>query len=152
MAIFDFLKDAGRRLFRFGDAAATEQNERKLKEHLESLNLGIKNPQIKIDGDKVVIKGDAPSQEALEKAVLAAGNIQGVAKVDAQMNTAQASSQARFYTVKPGDTLSKIAKEAYGNANRYMEIFNANRPLLKDPDEIYPGQQLRIPQQETVAA
>ena len=50
------------------------------------------------------------------------------------------------YTVKSGDTLSKIAKEFLGNANAYMDIFNANKDQLSDPDKIKPGQQLRIPQ------
>lgn len=53
---------------------------------------------------------------------------------------------SKFYTVKSGDYLSKIAKEVYGNGNRYLEIFEANKPMLKDPDDIYPGQVLRIPQ------
>jgi nucleoid-associated protein YgaU len=44
-----------------------------------------------------------------------------------------------------GDTLSKIAKEAYGDANAYMKIFEANKPMLSNPDKIYPGQKLRIP-------
>ena len=44
-----------------------------------------------------------------------------------------------------GDTLSKIAKEMYGDANKYPVIFEANKPMLKDPDKIYPGQVLRIP-------
>jgi len=50
------------------------------------------------------------------------------------------------YTVKPGDTLSKIARELLGNANAYHEIFNANRDQLSDPDKIQPGQVLKIPQ------
>jgi len=50
------------------------------------------------------------------------------------------------YTVKAGDTLSKIAKEALGNSNAYMEIFNANRDQLDDPNAIKPGQVLKIPQ------
>ena len=50
------------------------------------------------------------------------------------------------YTVKPGDTLSKIAKETLGNPSQYMEIFNANRDQLNDPDKIRPGQVLKIPQ------
>ena len=50
------------------------------------------------------------------------------------------------YTVKPGDTLSKIAKQHLGDANAYMEIFNANKDQLKDPDKIQPGQVLKIPQ------
>jgi nucleoid-associated protein YgaU len=49
--------------------------------------------------------------------------------------------------VKSGDTLSAIAKQFYGDAGRYSAIFEANKPMLKDPDEIYPGQVLRIPQQ-----
>lgn len=53
------------------------------------------------------------------------------------------------YTVKPGDTLSKIAKEHLGNANAYMDIFNANKDQLKDPDQIKPGQVLKIPQHMT---
>jgi nucleoid-associated protein YgaU len=50
------------------------------------------------------------------------------------------------YTVKPGDTLSKIAKEKLGNASAYVEIFNANKDQLSDPDKIKPGQVLKIPQ------
>jgi nucleoid-associated protein YgaU len=56
------------------------------------------------------------------------------------------STPATTYTVKPGDTLSKIAKEHLGNANAYMEIFNANKDQLADPDKIKPGQVLKIPQ------
>jgi nucleoid-associated protein YgaU len=48
-------------------------------------------------------------------------------------------------TVRSGDTLSKIAKDAYGDANAYMQIFEANKPMLSNPDRIYPGQVLRIP-------
>ena len=53
--------------------------------------------------------------------------------------------EARFVTVKKGDTLSAIAKAEYGNANAYMKIFEANKPMLSHPDKIYPGQVLRIP-------
>jgi nucleoid-associated protein YgaU len=53
---------------------------------------------------------------------------------------------AKTYTVKSGDTLSKIAKEFFGDANAYMEIFNANKDQLSDPDKIKPGQVLKIPQ------
>ena len=50
-----------------------------------------------------------------------------------------------MYEVKSGDTLSKIAREFYGDAMKYPAIFEANKPLLSDPDKIYPGQVLRIP-------
>ena len=53
--------------------------------------------------------------------------------------------ESQMYTVKSGDSLSKIASEVYGDANKYMQIFEANKPMLSDPDKIYPGQVLRIP-------
>jgi nucleoid-associated protein YgaU len=71
-------------------------------------------------------------------------NIQATGGGTTQGATGAAASNT--YTVKPGDTLSKIAKEVLGNANAYMEIFNANKDQLSDPDKIKPGQQLRIPQ------
>lgn len=52
---------------------------------------------------------------------------------------------ARTYVVKSGDTLSRIAKEFYGDANKYMDIFNANTDILSDPNKIKPGQELKIP-------
>jgi LysM repeat protein len=64
----------------------------------------------------------------------------------AQPTGTSGSTQPSTYTVRPGDTLSKIAKEHLGNANAYMEIFNANRDQLSDPDKIKPGQVLKIPQ------
>jgi nucleoid-associated protein YgaU len=62
-----------------------------------------------------------------------------------KMSVEQSGPEAKFYTVKSGDTLSKISKDAYGDANQYTKIFEANRPMLKNPDKIYPGQVLRIP-------
>ena len=59
--------------------------------------------------------------------------------------TADGGAEGKFHTVEKGDTLSKIAKEAYGDANQYNKIFEANKPMLKNPDQIYPGQVLRIP-------
>ena len=58
------------------------------------------------------------------------------------------ADETRFYRVQPGDTLSKIAQQHYGEANKYNQIFEANRPLLKDPDHIYPGQMLRVPPEQ----
>jgi nucleoid-associated protein YgaU len=56
------------------------------------------------------------------------------------------SGTARTYTVVKGDSLSKIAKDQYGDANKWRKIYEANKDLIKDPDLIYPGQSLRIPQ------
>ena len=61
------------------------------------------------------------------------------------MTVDQSAPEAKYYTVVSGDTLSKIAKQQYGDANKYPAIFEANKPMLKSPDLIYPGQMLRIP-------
>jgi LysM repeat protein len=63
--------------------------------------------------------------------------------------SAPAAAGGTTYTVQSGDTLSAISKKFYGNANDYMEIFNANRDQLSDPDKIKPGQVLKIPQHAT---
>ena len=95
----------------------------------------------------VQVEGQAPDQATREKIVLLAGNVEGVEQVDDRITVAQSEAASQMYTVKSGDTLSKIAQQFYGSANKYQAIFEANRPMLKDPDHIYPGQVLRIPQQ-----
>lgn len=168
MAIFDFVKEAGEALFH-GHAAGqpsatspqsatnsssstTEQLAQKLGEYLQKLDLGIENPQVKIEGDKAVVQGKAPSQEAMEKAILAIGNTSGISKVESKIDAPANANEPKFITVKPGDTLSKIAKEVLGDANKYQIIFEANKPMLKNPDQIFPGQKLRIPQESTRTA
>jgi nucleoid-associated protein YgaU len=93
------------------------------------------------------VYGIAKDQATRERAILAAGNVDGVQQVDDQMTVEVAAAEppAQFYTVVKGDTLSKIAKQFYGDANAYNAIFEANKPMLKHPDKIYPGQNLRIP-------
>jgi nucleoid-associated protein YgaU len=98
-----------------------------------------------VEGDTVKVTGSAASQEEKEKIVLALGNVAGVAKVEEKIDVSGDGSQSTFYTVKSGDTLSAIAKAHYGDANKYMTIFEANKPMLTHPDKIYPGQVLRIP-------
>ena len=91
--------------------------------------------------------GVAPDQATKEKIILCCGNVAGVATVNDKMSVEQSTPEAQFYTVVRGDTLSKIAKQYYGDANKYPVIFEANKPMLKSPDLIYPGQMLRIPPQ-----
>lgn len=116
---------------------------------LQGLDLGIKQLVVHYNStsDLATLTGEAPNQAAKEKAVLAVGNVDHVARVDDQLTVATPEPESKFYTVKSGDNLSKIAKEVYGDANQYTQIFEANQPLLKDPNEIFPGQVLRIPQQ-----
>jgi nucleoid-associated protein YgaU len=155
MGIFNFLKDVGQKLLDHDQPQAAQNSSltlaQKLEQKIQQLNLGIQNPTVRIEGDKAIIEGKATSQDALEKTILAVGNTFGISQVDARIESPE-QVQPKFYTVKKGDTLSKIAKETLGSANEYNRIFEANRPLLKDPDEIYPGQQLRIPQDVKKAA
>ncbi len=154
MGIFDFFKDAGEKLANavgIGDANASDA----IQEKIQTFDFGIDGLEATVDGDKVTLNGTAPTAEAAEKAILIAGNISGVAQVESNIQLAQAATAAPepvFYTVKSGDTLSAVAKKYYGNANRYNEIFEANKPMLSHPDKIYPGQNLRIPGAEAQAA
>jgi nucleoid-associated protein YgaU len=98
-----------------------------------------------VAGDVAYVKGKVGTQEQREKIVLAVGNVSGIAKVDDRLEVTTPEPEARYYTVGKGDTLSKIAKQYYGDANKYPQIFEANKPMLKHPDKIYPGQVLRVP-------
>ena len=68
-----------------------------------------------------------------------------MAEVEDNLNVVEPKPEATMYTVVSGDSLSKIAKAQYGDPMKYPMIFEANQPMLKDPDKIYPGQVLRIP-------
>jgi nucleoid-associated protein YgaU len=61
------------------------------------------------------------------------------------VNSGSSSTATKIREVKPGDSLSKIAKQEYGDANKWQLIFDANTDILKDPNKIFPGQKLKIP-------
>lgn len=143
MGMWSFVKDAGKSLFGGKAEAAEAPDPEVLKAEVKNLGLDASGLDIKIDGDKVKVEGKAVSPEIREKVILAVGNVAGVASVEADDH--DDAPAPRFHTVKKGDTLSAIAKATLGNANRYNEIFEANRPMLSHPDKIYPGQMLRIP-------
>lgn len=150
MGIFDFVKSVGKKLG-IGDEEETPDAE-SLKKELDSYDLGTDKVQIEVDGDKAIVKGEVADQSVFEKAVIAVGNTLGVSKVEAgELKVAAADAaeakEPRFYTVKKGDSLWKIAIAMYGKGKgpKYTVIFEANKPMLKDPDLIYPGQVLRIP-------
>ncbi len=152
MGLFSFVKDAGAKLFN----SKPEKEEKSIEEvnaenastltrQINNLKLGVENLKIEIEGDQAKITGDAENQAAKEKVILIVGNNYGIAEVDDQMVVTNPEPEAKFYTVKKGDYLSKISKEVYGNASKYNIIFEANKPMLKNADLIYPGQVLRIP-------
>ena len=109
------------------------------------LGIELNDFYIQLQEDTVIAFGEATNQADKEKVILVLGNTDGIAEVDDRMTVATPEPEAKFYEVKKGDSLSKIAKEFYSDAMKYPVIFEANKPMLKDPNLIYPGQMLRIP-------
>ena len=158
MGLFDFFKKAGSSIFKSSEAKAAEEaaeaeaaNDRKvnlLKNIVNGIGIDIENLNIELNDDVVTVHGSADNQAEKEKVILALGNVEGIAAVDDRLTVEKEEPTSTFYTVKSGDTLSKIAKSHYRDAMKYMEIFEANQPMLDDPNKIYPGQVLRIPNQD----
>lgn len=144
MGLWSFAKSAGKKIFGGGKAeASTVPEPEALKAEIAELGLDATGVDIRVEGERVVVEGNAVSAEMKEKIILAVGNVEGVAEVEAEVSE---GPEPVFHTVVKGDTLSAIARKTLGNANRFNEIFEANRPMLSHPDRIYPGQVLRIPQ------
>jgi nucleoid-associated protein YgaU len=135
-----------------------EQLKQKYQSVLNTIQQsGVRLQNLHVENDKLFIRGEAPSQEAknrvwdqIKLADPDYSDLTADITVSAgQTQTAGAATgggqQSRTYTVQSGDSLSKIAKQFYGNANDYMRIFEANRDKLKDPNRIQPGQELVIP-------
>ncbi|MBV7410966.1 peptidoglycan-binding protein LysM [Maritimibacter sp. DP1N21-5] len=136
MGLWSFVKGAGKSLFAGEDA----KNEDALRKEVEDLGVSTEGLDIKVDGDKVTVKGGSMTTEEKEKVILAVGNVEGISEVEADVET-----ETLFHTVEKGDTLWAVAQKTLGDGKRYNEIFEANKPMLKHPDKIYPGQVLRIP-------
>ena len=170
MALIDFIRDAGEKLFHTVSASSAQQAQQTstteesrpssdtvkaadaaagdaILAYIKSQKLDATALTVTYDSGTgtATVYGVASDQATREKIILCAGNVSSVSHVDDRMSVEQSGPEAKFYTVKSGDTLSKISKESYGDANQYTKIFEANRPMLKSPDKIYPGQTLRIP-------
>ena len=168
MGLMSFIKEAGEKLFGSKDtaaaaeqakaapdnataqanlAAANQKAARAIEAYIASQKLGADGLRVEFDGTtaSVTVMGQAADQATKEKILLCCGNVQGVAQVNDMMTVAAPADESRWHTVVRGDTLSAISKTYYGNANQYMKIFEANKPMLTHPDKIYPGQLLRIP-------
>jgi nucleoid-associated protein YgaU len=153
MDLLGFAKDIGRRIFNKDEEAAE-----KIKELILQNNPGVRNLEVEFDQGVVGLSGECESGAAMQKCVLLAGNVEGVIDVyankmtirppaggEAKKEEAPVEEPVEFYTIRSGDTLSKIAKQYYGDAMKYPRIFEANREVIEDADKIYPGQRIRIP-------
>ncbi len=166
MGLFSFLKSAGSKLLGNKAAendttttsapavnasmealkdAAEKSRAAQLAANIVGNGIHVDNLDIVVDDDTATIYGQVESTSAKEKVILIVGNTAGIASVDDRLSVVTTEPEATFYTVKEGDSLSKIAKEVYGDMMKYPVIFEANKPMLKSEDLIYPGQVLRIP-------
>ncbi len=136
MGIFSFLKAIGKKVLPGREAEEITADIR------ESLGQQVEGLQVSFDDGTVTISGNVDSQATKEKAVLLAGNVESVEKV---IDHLMIEVQPVFYTIQKGDSLSKIAQAQYGDPMKWNALFEANREVIKDPDLIYPGQQIRIP-------
>jgi nucleoid-associated protein YgaU len=164
MGLLSFIKTAGEKLFGKGDAHAAQEAASAdpspekiaaanaaataaIETYMDSMDVDHSGIVLEFDGTSgtVLASGQAADQATKEKILLCCGNIAGVGAVNDLMTVAEPADESQYHTVVSGDSLSKIAKEFYGDANAYMAIFEANKPMLSHPDKIYPGQLLRIP-------
>ncbi len=146
-----------------------QENQRfeQLKQKYQSVQNAMAQNQVRLQnlnmqGDKLFMRAEAPSQEAKNKVWDQIKTVDSsysdlIADITVNESTQAPRTQTagasvgsgqstRTYTVQSGDSLSKISKQFYGNANEYMKIFEANRDRLSNPNEIKPGQQLVIPE------
>ncbi|UCH90538.1 MAG: peptidoglycan-binding protein LysM [Nitrospirota bacterium] len=141
MGLFDFVKSVGEKVFGREDDPA-----QKIKEHIKSRNPGIKDLNVDFTDGQVSLSGNANNAEAMEKAVLLAGNVQGVGDVTAEkIQVPEQKAKVEYNVIQSGDTLSKIAKQYLGDAMAYPKIFEATREVIKDANLIYPSQKILIP-------
>ena len=150
MGLISFIKNAGAKIFK-SEEKREEEKALMITEHIKKFGFDVSKVRVAVDDEKVVLTGSVDTLSNKNKIIVTAGNIEGISVVEDHLlvttpePVAPPAPEKQFYTVKKGDYLSKIAKEVYGDAKKYPIIFEANKPMLKDPDLIYPGQVLVIP-------
>lgn len=150
MGLISFIKNAGAKIFK-SEEKREEEKANLITEHIRKFGFDVTRVKVAVDDEKVILTGSVDTLSNKNKIIVTAGNVEGISLVEDHLlitvpePVAPPGPEKQFYTVKKGDYLSKIAKEVYGDAKKYPLIFEANKPMLKDPDLIYPGQVLVIP-------
>lgn len=149
MGLLSFLKGAGAKVLGKKEDVKEVDKAALIREHVKRYGFLVEDLQFSLNGERLTLSGKVDTLEIKNRIIVAAGNIEGISEVEDLLEVKnppeETKPQEQFYTVQKGDSLSKIAKQFYGNANKYPAIFEANKPMLKDPDLIYPGQMLVIP-------
>lgn len=151
MGLFSFMKNAGEKLF--GGSESPEEKAQKVKDHVSRYGFDLSQVEFSSNNDVISVSGTARNLDEKQKILATAGNVEGVESVEDNLTLVEPLKfempdfSKTMYTVKSGDNLSRISKEVYGDPNKYNTIFEANKPMLSDPDKIYPGQVLYIPPQ-----
>jgi nucleoid-associated protein YgaU len=164
MGLLSFIKEAGEKLFGGGEAKAAEAAVKSaptpenvaalsaaagkaIANYIDTQGLAVDGLDVGFDAPSatVTVAGTVGDQATKEKVLLCCGNVAGVSAVNDMLVVNTPEPESQWHAVVSGDNLSKIAKKFYGDANKYPVIFEANKPMLKHPDKIYPGQMLRIP-------
>jgi nucleoid-associated protein YgaU len=166
MGLMSFIKEAGEKLFGIGEAKAAPAATAAapdpaaiaklnatagaaIADYVRAMKLEVSGLDVQFDGatSTATVSGVVADQATKEKVLLCCGNVANVAAVNDMLTVESPQPESQWHTVVKGDNLSKIAKQFYGDANKYPMIFEANKPMLTHPDKIYPGQLLRIPPQ-----
>ena len=150
MGLISFIKNAGAKIFK-SEEKREEEKANLITEHIRKFGFDVTKVKVAVDNEKVILTGSVDTLSNKNKIIVTAGNVEGISVVEDHLlvtvpePVAPPEPEKQFYTVKKGDYLSKIAKEVYGDAKKYPIIFEANKPMLKDPDLIYPGQVFTVP-------
>jgi nucleoid-associated protein YgaU len=130
-----------------GDAPGDAALGPAIESHVARLGLRAERFEAVYEPERGVLRlsGCAENQDVRERIVLCCGNVRGVAAIEDQMTVLMPSDVSRWRFVQPGDTLARIAADAYRDANRAQQLHAANQPLLGDTDQLQPGWLLRVP-------
>lgn len=150
MGLISFLKGAGEKVFGKSEETLEKEKAEAIVKHIKKYGLNVKDLAVTVDGETVTLNGEVSSVLERNRVVVVTGNVEGISSVNDKLvlnvpEPVVVEPEKQYYTVVSGDYLSKISKRVYGDAMKYNIIFEANKPMLTDPDKIYPGQVLVIP-------